>query len=120
MHLKNIIFVLDDDISIRLLMRHIIESFGYKVEVFDDAKKAIEALHEGVFLIFTDLNMQPMSGLHFSKIVRQHSSIPIVMITAQGEQSSEIYARALGVNGFLTKPFSREQLFTEIEKYDQA
>ena len=40
------------------------------------------------------------------------------MISAQGELSEEIYAKALGVNGFLTKPFSRDQVLQEIKKYD--
>ena len=113
-----VIFVLDDDLCLRILMKHIIESFGYSVELYANPDEALKNFHDNVFLIFTDLNMQPFSDLQFLKNIRQFSKIPIVMISAQGELSEEIYAKALGVNCFLSKPFSRDQVLQEIKKYD--
>jgi two-component system chemotaxis response regulator CheY len=71
-----------------------------------------------VDIILTDWNMPEMSGLELLQAIRATgSTVPIIMITTEGEKSSVIQAIQAGVTDYLCKPFQQEELRDKLEKY---
>ncbi len=114
------ILLIDDSIMMRQMVRNILAGLGYK-----NAKEApngiigLERIREAkeqndpFRLIFLDWNMPEMDGLTFLKICRADpdmQDVPIVMLTAVSEQNNVIEALKSGVSGYITKPFSHENV----------
>lgn len=110
------ILAVDDEPHIRHVLRLLLQRAGYGVLIADSAREALELWqdHPEVRLLVTDLVMPTMSGFDLIRHVRQVSSLPILVLTASGEEQFESEARQLGADAFLTKPFSREELLCEV------
>lgn len=109
------ILIVDDQPESRIGLKDILEELGVS-EVYeaDDGRTGALFLKKsgcGIDLILCDWNMPVMSGMEFYQYVRgQGSATPFMMITGRGDHNSVMEARSMGVNGYIRKPFSPQQI----------
>jgi FixJ family two-component response regulator len=112
----NLISIVDDDESVRRTTKLLVESFGYRAAVFESAESFLKSdqLYDTSCLV-VDIQMPCMNGLQLqSRLAAEGCSIPIIFITAYGDQESRRRALQAGAVAFLDKPFSDEQLLKNI------
>lgn len=112
----NVIWVVDDDESVRRTTGLLIESFGYRVASFESAEALLKPgqLNEMCCLI-VDIRMPGMNGLQLQRhLTTEGWSIPVIFITAYGNEELRRQAKQAGAIAFLDKPFSDEQLLEAI------
>ena len=101
------ILVVDDE---KVLVKGIIfnlENEGYQVEVGYDGEEAVEQARTGQFdLIILDLMMPKIDGLQACMKIREFSNVPVIMLTARGEDADKIIGFECGADDYLTKPFN--------------
>lgn len=113
------ILAVDDEPHIRHVLRHVLQRAGHQVMLADNGQEALDLLeaHPEVQMVVTDIVMPVLDGFALIKHLRQSSPIPILVLTASGEEQFELQAKALGANSFITKPFAREDLLREVERH---
>ena len=111
------IMIVDDSLTMRKVIRKSVAISGFDLGDCWEAKDGQEALgmldSHGVDLILADLNMPVMSGLEMVRELRKkerHRNIPVVLITTEGSEKRLEEAYALGVNGYVKKPFHPETI----------
>ncbi|GCD12699.1 response regulator transcription factor [Clostridium tagluense] len=113
------ILVVDDEEHIQELIRFNLEKSGYKVICAGDGIEAIKLVKEQLpQLMLLDLMLPGMDGLDVCKEIRKDSSManmPIIMITAKGEEIDKIIGLELGADDYITKPFSVRELVARIK-----
>ena len=115
MNNKTNIIVVEDDRQIRKLMQTTLSANGYNIECVSDGGQAILALTTNKFdIVLLDLGLPDIDGITVIKKIREWSSIPIIVISARGEDSDKISALDNGADDYLTKPFSLEELMARI------
>lgn len=112
------ILIVDDDASLLKLLALRLEAEGYEVRSADDGQRALLILQNfAADLVVSDLRMDGMDGLGlFAAIQRDHSGIPVIILTAHGSIPDAVQATRMGVSAFLTKPFEAKALLAEIER----
>jgi two-component system KDP operon response regulator KdpE len=109
------ILVVDDEAPIRRALRSALTGHGYEVEVADGGAAALDAIAtwapEAVVL---DLMMPGVDGFEVVRQTRTWSQIPIVVLSARGEERSKVEALDLGADDYLTKPFGIEELLARL------
>ncbi|GBC98489.1 Alkaline phosphatase synthesis transcriptional regulatory protein PhoP [bacterium HR17] len=112
------ILVVDDEVAIVRMLRDRLETEGFEVLTAYDGVQALEiARQERPNLIVMDVMMPQMDGLTVARLLRDDPTtahIPIVMLTARGQESDEQAGYAAGAARYFTKPFSPRQLVQEI------
>jgi DNA-binding response OmpR family regulator len=109
------ILVVDDEPRLVRLVRANLERLGYRVTTAAGGKQAIEAVEaDDPDLVVLDIMMPVMDGYEATRRIREFSQVPIVMLTAKAEQSDKLKGFDLGVDDFITKPFSPEELVARI------
>ncbi len=109
------ILVVDDDRDIRDLLARFLERHGFRVSTARDAREARRALGTGHHqLVVLDLMLPGESGLDFARWLRQQGSLPIVMLTAMGEETDRIIGLELGADDYLAKPFNPRELLARV------
>lgn len=109
------ILVVDDDREIRELLAGFLERQRFRVTAVRDAREARRALPNGHFqLVVLDLMMPGESGLDFARWLRASSPIPVVMLTALGEETDRIIGLELGADDYVAKPFNPRELLARI------
>ena len=111
------ILVVEDDLDIRELERYALSSNGYTVFEAENGKEALSVLEkEPVDLVILDIMMPVMDGLSAIKAIRYtlQSTVPIIVVSAKGDESDIITALELGCDDYLTKPFSMNVLNSKI------
>ena len=112
---KTSILVVEDDIQIRKLMSTTLSSNGYNVECAVNGEQAILYLSTNKFdIVLLDLGLPDIDGETVIKKIREWSNIPIIVVSARGEDSDKISALDNGADDYLTKPFSIEELMARI------
>ena len=115
MNSKNRILVIEDDIQIRKLMMTSLKSSGYSVECVSDGNSGIIALTGAkADIVLLDLGLPDMDGVELIRKVREWSQIPIIVVSARGEDTDKIAALDSGADDYLTKPFSVDELMARI------
>lgn len=110
------ILVVDDELSIQDFIRHNLELRGYKVSIASNGLEALALFDQGNFtLIILDIMMPRMDGLEVCRRIRQTSTVPIVVLTALGEEADKIAALDQGADDYLTKPFGVGELLARIK-----
>lgn len=108
------VFVVDDDVAVCRLARHILELAGHEALMFYDGQQLLEALERSTpDVVFTDWMMPRMGGLELLKRIRadaRWARLPVVILTARGGVTDRQLAEEAGVSDFLTKPFSSAQV----------
>ncbi len=109
------ILIVDDEPKITRLARDYLEHAGFAVQTALDGASALAALRSGKpDLIVLDLGLPDMDGLDVTRSVRKDSNVPIVMLTARGEESDKLVGLELGADDYLTKPFSPKELVARV------
>ena len=125
MALPKKILVADDELDIRNLTRIILEKNGYQVSLATNGEEAAQkAEKELPDLILLDVVLPAKSGWEVCKILKSQDRtkhIPIIIFTVLsvtvGDENTMRYAEESGADGYLPKPFRKEELLTEVEKY---
>jgi chemosensory pili system protein ChpA (sensor histidine kinase/response regulator) len=112
------VLMVDDSISVRKLAVRFIESEGLEVETAVDGVDALEKLKEGRFrVVVTDLEMPRMHGYDLIEAIKtnpQLAHIPVIVCTSRASEKHRRRAQDLGAEGYVTKPFSKEEIIAEI------
>ena len=111
------ILVVDDETRMRKLVGDFLKKSGYQVLEAADGSAALDIFFEqnDVSLVILDVMMPKMDGWQVCKEIRQYSKVPIIMLTAKSEESDELLGFELGVDEYITKPFSPKILVARAE-----
>ena len=110
------ILVVDDDPNISRLEQLYLEKEGYEVRVAADGNDAIEAFRKlPPDLVLLDVMLPGADGYEVLKTIRKGSEIPVIMVTAKGDESDELQGFDLGVDEYIAKPFSPKILVARVE-----
>jgi two-component system KDP operon response regulator KdpE len=109
------ILVVDDEAQLTRVLRTGLRARGYDVRTAPDGKTALEAFNDwSPELVITDLAMPGMDGLQLCRQLRTISQVPIIVLSAKGEEKTKIEALDLGADDFITKPFGIDELFARV------
>jgi two-component system OmpR family response regulator len=109
------ILVVDDDREIRDLLAKFLEKQSFRVTTARDAREARKLWPLGRYhLVVLDLMMPGESGLDFARFLRSQSEVPIVMLTAMGEETDRIVGLELGADDYISKPFNPRELLARM------
>ena len=112
------ILVVDDEQRMRKLIKDFLTAKGYKILEAEDGEKALEVYEKNknqINLILLDVMMPKLDGWSVLRQIRQDSKIPIIMPTARGEEQDELFGFELGVDEYISKPFSPKILVARVE-----
>jgi len=111
------ILVVDDESRMRKLVRDFLVKKGFDVLEAADGVEAVDLFFEekDIALIILDVMMPRMDGWQVVKEIREYSKVPIIMLTAKGEERDELMGFDLGVDEYITKPFSPKILVARVE-----
>lgn len=109
------ILVVDDEAPIRRWLKVNLETRGYTVDTAETGEQGIKALeNRRPDLLILDLLMPGMGGIGVVRKLRSVSTIPIIVLSAIGEEAQKVQALELGADDYMTKPFGMEELFARI------
>ena len=112
------ILVVDDESRMRKLLNDFLAAKGYHILEAEDGEKAIEVFEENknkIKLILLDVMMPKLDGWSVLRKIRQDSNVPVIMLTARGEEQDELFGFELGVDEYISKPFSPKILVARVE-----
>lgn len=111
------ILVVDDESRMRKLVKDFLTKSGYLVIEAADGSEAIDIFFEqkDIALILLDVMMPKMDGWEVCREIRQYSKVPIIMLTAKSDERDELQGFELGVDEYITKPFSPKILVARVE-----
>jgi two-component system, OmpR family, response regulator len=110
------VLVVDDDAEIRDLLREYLEKNGYRVTTVADGKSMWAALEPGrPDIVVLDLMLPGDDGLTLCRKLRARSEMPVIMLTARGEETDRIVGLEVGADDYLAKPFNPRELLARIK-----
>ena len=112
------ILIVDDESRMRKLIKDFLTAKGYKILEAEDGEKALQVFEqnsEEIDLILLDVMMPKLDGWSVLRQIRQTSKVPIIMLTARGEEQDELFGFELGVDEYISKPFSPKILVARVE-----
>src|SRR5690625_3568214 len=113
---QTMIMVIDDEQQMREMIRTFLENDGYKVIEATDGTHALSLLHKTKpDLLIVDVMMPFMDGFTFAKELRAESSIPLIFLSAKGEEWDKIHGLKLGGDDYIVKPFTSGELLARVE-----
>ena len=110
------ILVVDDESRMRKLVKDFLTRAGYQVLEAGDGMEVMDLFYEDkdIALIILDVMMPKMDGWQVCREVREHSKVPIIMLTARSEERDELQGFELGVDEYISKPFSPKILVARV------
>ena len=110
------ILVVDDESRMRKLVKDFLEREGFQVIEAGDGQEAIELFYENkdIALIILDVMMPRMDGWQTCREIRKDSKVPIIMLTARSDERDELQGFELGVDEYISKPFSPKILVARV------
>lgn len=110
------VLVVDDEKPLRDFVRRNLEVRGYKVLTASNGLEALAIFkNENVQLVIMDIMMPHLDGLETTRRIRQESHVPIIILTAMGEEADKVRAFDLGADDYLTKPFGVGELLGRVK-----
>ena len=113
------ILVVDDEARMRKLIKDFLSNKGYHIIEAEDGEKALEEYEKNenkIILILLDVMMPKLDGWSVLRQIRQtNKEVPIIMLTARGEEQDELFGFELGVDEYISKPFSPKILVARVE-----
>jgi DNA-binding response OmpR family regulator len=110
------ILVVDDEYKIRELIRKYAEFEGYSVDEAENGMEAMNLASQNAYdLIVMDIMMPMLDGFTASREIRKSSDVPIIMLSARGEEYDKINGFQLGIDDYVVKPFSPRELILRID-----
>ena len=115
---NNCVLIVDDELRMRKLIKDFLSAKGYSILEAEDGEKALEVFKNNknkISLILLDVMMHKLDGWSVLRQIRQDSKVPIIMLTARGEEQDELFGFELGVDEYISKPFSPKILVARVE-----
>ena len=110
------LLVVDDEVHIRLVVREYAEFEGYEVDEAADGMEAVQKVRDNHYdLIIMDIMMPRLDGFSACKEIRKVSQVPIIMLSARGEEYDQQYGFELGIDDYVVKPFSPKLLMARVK-----
>ena len=111
------ILVVDDEARMRKLVKDFLTNKGFAVVEAGDGEEALDVFfaQKDIALIILDVMMPKMDGWEVLKTVRKYSQVPVIMLTARTEERDELQGFSLGVDEYISKPFSPKILVARVE-----
>ncbi len=110
------ILVVDDDPTVSDVVARYLEHAGHTVSVVADGRVALDkAIAEPPDLVVLDLMLPGLDGLEVFRQLRAHAPVPVVMLTALGEEADRLVGLELGADDYVTKPFSPRELVLRVQ-----
>ena len=112
------ILIVDDESRMRKLIKDFLTQKGYSTLEAADGEEALKVFEENqnhIKLILLDVMMPKLDGWSVLRQIRQTSKVPIIMLTARGEEQDELFGFELGVDEYISKPFSPKILVARVE-----
>ena len=112
------ILVVDDESRMRKLIKDFLMQKGFSILEAGDGEEALKVFEENenkIKLILLDVMMPKLDGWSVLRQIRQTSKVPIIMLTARGEEQDELFGFELGVDEYISKPFSPKILVARVE-----
>ncbi|MHB1394310.1 MAG: response regulator transcription factor [Clostridia bacterium] len=110
------IFVVDDERTIRDLIKKYMEKEGYKVTLFEDGKNLVNEIRRlSPDLIVLDIMLTGADGLELCKEIRKTSELPIIFVSARDEEFDRVLGLEIGGDDYLAKPFSPRELVARVK-----
>ena len=112
------VLVVDDESRMRKLVKDFLMQKNYKVIEASDGEEALKVFEENqkkINIILLDVMMPKLDGWSVLRQIRQASTVPIIMLTARGEEQDELFGFELGVDEYISKPFSPKILVARVE-----
>lgn len=111
------VLVVDDESRMRKLVRDFLVRQGYEVLEAGDGEEALELFYrdKDIALILLDVMMPKRNGWEVCREIREQSKVPIIMLTARGDENDELLGFELGVDEYIAKPFSPRILVARVE-----
>lgn len=107
--------IVDDEQNIREIIREYAEFEGYETDETDDGMKAVRmAREENYDLIIMDVMMPKLDGYSAVKEIRKFSDVPVIILSARVEEYDKLFGFEIGVDDYITKPFSPKELMARI------
>lgn len=111
------ILMVDDEERMRKLVKDFLTNKGFSVVEAGDGEEALEIFfaQKDIALILLDVMMPKMDGWEVLKTIRKYSKVPVIMLTARSEERDELQGFSLGVDEYISKPFSPKILVARVE-----
>ncbi len=109
------VLIVDDEEKIRFVIKEYAQYAGHQTHEAKDGREAVEACRENTFdLAVMDIMMPGLDGFMALKEIRRFSKIPVIMLSARGEEYDKLFGFELGVDDYIVKPFSPKELMARI------
>ncbi|MBQ9146070.1 MAG: response regulator transcription factor [Clostridia bacterium] len=109
------LLIVDDEKDIRNLLAQYAQFSGYEVDEAADGYEAVKKVEVSLpDLIIMDVMMPGLDGFGAVKLIRKHSQVPILMLSARGEEYDKLYGFDLGIDDYVTKPFSPREVMARV------
>ena len=111
------ILIVDDESRMRKLLNDFLSANGYEILEAENGQKALDiySVNKDIHLILLDVMMPILDGWQTLREIRNISNIPVIMLTARGEERDELFGFELGVDEYISKPFSPKILVARVE-----
>jgi len=114
--MKNRVLLIDDDGKLRKLLREYLEENGFQVLTLADGSEALDKIRtESPDIVILDIMLPGKDGLEILREIRMNYSIPIIMLTAKGDDTDRIVGLELGADDYLAKPFNPRELLARMK-----
>jgi len=112
------ILLVEDEEALAESIRYSLDREGYAVTVASDGRRAIERFHDAdPDLVILDLMLPELSGLDVVRMIRQESTVPIIIVTAKDSEADKVTGLELGADDYVTKPFSVRELVSRVRAH---
>ncbi|CAM5208816.1 DNA-binding response OmpR family regulator OS=Ureibacillus acetophenoni OX=614649 GN=SAMN05877842_10777 PE=4 SV=1 [Ureibacillus acetophenoni] len=112
------IFIVEDDLKIATLLADKLRKYQYQVEVVENFEEIVEeCLNFAPHIILLDINLPTYDGYYWCRQLRQHTTCPIIFISARSGEMDQIFALENGGDDFITKPFNYEIVLAKIKSH---
>ena len=112
---KTRILVVDDELSIVIFVRAVLKDKGYEVLTAIDGDEAVQTMEKELpDLVITDIMMPGMDGFEVCRRLREWSQVPIIMLSAKGDETDKVKCLDLGADDYITKPFGEDELLARV------
>ena len=113
---RNTVLIVEDEDNLLAPLTYNLEREGYRVVTATDGAEGLElARAESPSLVILDIMLPTMDGIQVCRILRSESGVPILMLTAKGEELDKVLGLEMGADDYMTKPFSMRELIARVK-----
>jgi two-component system, OmpR family, phosphate regulon response regulator OmpR len=110
------VLIIDDDAKLRRLLEEYLGSYDFQVLTLEDGTDALNTIKaQSPDMVILDIMMPKMDGLEVLKVIRSGHKVPVIMLTARGEDADRIVGLELGADDYLPKPFNPRELLARMK-----